>query len=95
MIGISTGTKVHADIRGRLVPAVVLSHSFASGQTYDLYHLRIAEYDVIRQAWHFSDYGPVQAHRLMRRETHIPGLDEPERKARQGSVPGWVRQLQG
>jgi hypothetical protein len=93
MRGISTGTKVHADIGGRLVPAVVLSHSFASVRAYDLYHLRIAEYDVIRQTWHISDYGPVQAHRLIRRQTYIPGLDQEERKAGQAPVPRWVREL--
>jgi hypothetical protein len=94
MIGISKGTKVHADIGGRLVPAVVLFHSFASTRSHDLYHLRIAEFNPITQTWHFSDYGPVQSHKLTRRETHIPGLDQEERKPKQAPVPGWVRQLQ-
>ena len=94
MASISRGTKVYTEMRGQLVPAVVLFHSFASIRAHDLYHLRIAEFNPITQTWHFSDYGPVQSHKLTPRETHIPGLDQEERKGGQAPVPNWVRQLQ-
>jgi len=93
MTGISRGTKVNVDIGGRLIPGVVLFHSFASMKAHDLYHLRIAEYHPITQTWHFSDYGPVQSHKLTPRETHIPGLDLQESRHHRQSVPYWVRQL--
>jgi hypothetical protein len=96
MTGISVGTKVHVEREGQRLPGVVLSHAFASHGIYDLYTLRIAEYSHLTQRWQVSLYGPVQSHKLTRRETHVPELDPDERRKRHlQRVPEWVWQLQG
>jgi hypothetical protein len=94
MRGISVGTKVHAHVGGQLLPGVVVSHSFASTETYDLYWLRVAEYSEMTQRWQVSRSGPVLASNLTRRETHVPGLDLGEETRRRSQpIPEWVRQL--
>jgi hypothetical protein len=94
MKGISVGTKVHVETGGRSLPGVVVSREFASNGIYDLYTLRIAEYSQVTRRWQVSRYGPVQAHKLTRRETHVPGLDLDERHRLQ-RVPEWAWHLQG
>jgi len=91
---ISAGTKVHVEVRGQVLPAVVVFHHFASTGVYDLYTLRIAEYSSSGQGWFVSEYGPVPSCKLVRRETHVPALDL-ELKTRQDlmPIPAWVRQL--
>jgi len=93
MVSISRGTKVQVEVGGRWIPGVVLSHHFASDETYDLYMLRVAEYSQVTQRWQVSSYGPVQSRRLMRRETVVPELDQ-EEKSHSESVPRWVEQLE-
>lgn len=91
---ISVGAKVYVEAGSQILPGVVASHQFASNRVYDLYIVRVAWYDQQRQAWLVSEYGPVQHHRLTKRETYVPVLDQ-NRRHRPEVVPQWVRQLQG
>jgi hypothetical protein len=94
MTGISLGTKVNVEIQGQLLPGVIVSHHFASIRMYDLYTLRIAEYNQQAQAWRIVKYGPVPSHRLTMRETHVPLLDRDERRRRRlPKVPTWAWEI--
>ena len=90
----SVGAKVYVEAGSQIIPGVVASHQFASNRVYDLYMVRVAWYDQLRQAWLVSEYGPVQHHRLTKREMHVPVLDQGvDRRPR--AVPRWAQQLQG
>lgn len=91
---ISAGTKVHVEVRGQVLPAVVVFHHFASTGIYDLYTLRVAKYGPGEQGWLISEYGPVSSCKLAKRETHVPALDlEPKKRYDLMPIPAWVQQL--